>query len=318
MTWERTLKPWIIMSNHRIGRLQCIAYGFGIFLVALPVLVAAVILFTTGHRYLGLVILIVATIVVSILDAMLAIRRLHDMNRSGWWAIIQALTVLIEFRDVSNIHPTGLLLVVLLVAYGILMIYALALTLIPGSEGDNRFGSPPPANSAWVLSGAIGGVLTPIIVFTVAVLFAVQNEARMRAALPDNSHPAVVSVHEIPSIVAKLDNTHTDGNYAVFLFIPTEAAGDENASVNLQWSIDNGGHLGLDWILLAPRNIADAEKIRAFASREGYQLTEHEMNDVHYLRVEGPGVTNLGMDIIEKLYGLPPYAEIGFLAHGIK
>ena len=45
----------------------------------------------------------------------LAVRRLHDFNQSGWWAV-------------------------LLFVPGVNLIFLLALMVIPGTEGENRFG----------------------------------------------------------------------------------------------------------------------------------------------------------------------------------
>lgn len=45
----------------------------------------------------------------------LAVRRLHDFNQSGWWAV-------------------------LLFVPGVNLLFLLALMAIPGTEGENRFG----------------------------------------------------------------------------------------------------------------------------------------------------------------------------------
>jgi uncharacterized membrane protein YhaH (DUF805 family) len=79
------------------------------------------------------------------------IRRLHDFNRSGWWALAATLTPLvpaIPLMFMSGQEDVGL-------AVGFLAELALIVVIgvIPGSPGDNRFGPPPPFTARRVLTG---------------------------------------------------------------------------------------------------------------------------------------------------------------------
>ena len=77
-------------------------------------------------------------------------RRLHDMNQSGWWALVLPLAILISLpRRIAELTPKGAL------AYGghgftwfgsvglVLMIALFAMTITPGTIGPNRFGADP-------------------------------------------------------------------------------------------------------------------------------------------------------------------------------
>lgn len=77
-----------------------------------------------------------------------AVRRLHDTNRSGWWLLIVAIPYAIlgftmgqaaASGDVSGMATAGLFSLVAL-AGAIVMIVFLVL---PGNSGDNKYGPDP-------------------------------------------------------------------------------------------------------------------------------------------------------------------------------
>lgn len=111
-----------------------------------------------------------------------------------------------------------------------------------------------------------------------------------------------VQVRRIPEIVQQLRTQSRDTSWIVFLFSKHGETSDDDI-VNLQFSVEKG-HAGLDWVLLAPRNIKDRDKIVAFARQRGVQMRERELNNVHYLRAEGNGVETLGVAIATEFYGL--------------
>jgi len=69
------------------------------------------------HVHLGIVsgIFAIASIIPGIA---VAIRRLHDTNRSGWWILIALIPII------------GAIILIVF-------------TLLPGEEADNQYGSPP-------------------------------------------------------------------------------------------------------------------------------------------------------------------------------
>lgn len=81
------------------------------------------------------------------------VRRLHDINRSGWWALLAAgsyafLGVGLVTSDpeaamqgVERLGPPTLIALVL--AWVIMMIVLLFFTVTRGNEGPNRFGPDP-------------------------------------------------------------------------------------------------------------------------------------------------------------------------------
>ena len=122
-----------------------------------------------------------------------------------------------------------------------------------------------------------------------------------------------VTVRDIPQIVNRLQRHGKDGNYAVLMFVPPDSKDD--VAVNLQYSIE-GGVIGLDWVLTGPRNVADQEKVREFASGLGQSLVEEEKNKVRYLRVTGRGIVELGERIVLDFYRVKPETKLELIAEG--
>jgi hypothetical protein len=141
--------------------------------------------------------------------------------------------------------------------------------------------------------------------------------SRESLVIPEQAvHESLVTVEQMPAVVAKLQREGKDSSFAVFMFEP-RAGEPKKVSVNLQFSIENGV-TGLDWVLLSPRNIADKEALSAFIASSGHAVSEHEMNDVKYLRVEGSGVSELGVKICREFYHLTPDEKMELLAEGFE
>jgi len=124
-----------------------------------------------------------------------------------------------------------------------------------------------------------------------------------------------VKASDIDAIFAKLDAVQKDGSFAVFVF--TASGGTPtNDAVNIQFSIE-GGRSGFDWVLLAPGNLRDESRFRQFAHARGYSVIDREMNNVKYLRVEGPkSLPHLCRAVICEMYQIAPDADIDLIPEG--
>ncbi|MDC7682484.1 DUF805 domain-containing protein [Asticcacaulis sp. BYS171W] len=79
--------------------------------------------------------------------ACLTIKRLHDLNLSGWWCLALLLfpvtsagaMVLIYFLEAGSVIPV---LLAVIAGIPVLLAYIL-LTFVKGTVGDNRFGPDP-------------------------------------------------------------------------------------------------------------------------------------------------------------------------------
>ncbi len=126
----------------------------------------------------------------------------------------------------------------------------------------------------------------------------------------------MISVSEMASVIESLSLGQGYPRYAVLMFLPHDATDEDY--VNLQYSVDHG-IVGMDWVLLGARNIADSKAIRALAKTLGFSFRRYEMNQVSYLRVEGPGLAelaHLGTSIVSGFYQFEADSKVKLLLQG--
>jgi uncharacterized membrane protein YhaH (DUF805 family) len=124
-------QPKIFSFSGRIGRMRYLAYGIGLNILLMAVMIplggmTAAMGGEAGMSMLGMVMVglfYIATIAISI---MFAKRRLNDLNRSGWWFLLFLVPI-------------------------VNLLMAIYLVFFPGSDGDNNFGPAPTSNSVGVL-----------------------------------------------------------------------------------------------------------------------------------------------------------------------
>jgi hypothetical protein len=147
------------------------------------------------------------------------------------------------------------------------------------------------------------------------LLLALYLKRRFASTFSATSHKNAATAYEIPHVIKQLQQSARDGNFVVFLFVPPDSTDGE--AVNLQYSIEDG-IIGLDWVLIGPRNIADRTKISEFAATLGYRFKECEMNDTRYLRVTGSGISDLGKSIIKDFYKLNLNTKLDLVTEGFE
>ncbi len=125
----------LFSSQGRIGRVRYLTYSFGLSILCF--IVAGVVAALTGPLALGL-----GYATVFYLHIMLAIKRSHDFNTSGWLSLL-------VFVPIIN----------------------LAFLFIPGTDGPNRFGNKtaPNGSAGVVLIGLIVGVAVLGILAAIAI-----------------------------------------------------------------------------------------------------------------------------------------------------
>ena len=121
---------------------------------------------------------------------------------------------------------------------------------------------------------------------------------------------------QIPFVVEQLRAKGKKISYVIFDFeAQADFIGQSDNTVNLQYALQDGV-VGLEWVLICQRNIADKKRIIKFITQLGYNVTEHELNDVHYLRVVNGDIVNLGMRIVTEFYQLDSNAEVDLFVNG--
>lgn len=149
----------------RLGRMRFFTFSYALMfafsiLIAIFVMVFAATAFDMSKvSFSAIIPIVLLSIIWVYLTIMLIIKRLHDMNASGWW-ILMPLGLLFGLGIISGIlasrNPSGsatmVTLMTLISPLSTLVIGAI-LTLMPGTKGKNRFGSVPPPNGIGVKIG---------------------------------------------------------------------------------------------------------------------------------------------------------------------
>ena len=140
----------VFSMKGRLGRLRYLAYGFGVALIGQILLtlmggMGVALQSDTGNilSLVGIGVVYIAMIVISI---MLAVQRLHDLDKTGWLYLL----ILVPLVNII---------------FGLYMLFA------RGTQSANRYGNPPPPNSTGVVIAAwllifvfVGGIVAAITI----------------------------------------------------------------------------------------------------------------------------------------------------------
>ena len=161
-----------------------------------------------------------------------------------------------------------------------------------------------------------------------ALPMAMLNAGNARAGLPRNlvqGRPSeavpggleyVIRPSQMPHVIDQLRLNGRDGSWATLMFSTGVRSAETNDQIlNLQYSVE-GGVVGLDWVLLGPRCIADLLQIGALAASRGLTVLVKRMNNVLYMRMEGADLAGLGQAIVKDLYRVPDAADMSLLISG--
>jgi len=137
---------------------------------------------------------------------------------------------------------------------------------------------------------------------------------RGKAGMPRLLKQTEVRTDNLPGLAEALSRGSAPDRYAALIFNTPDRPSDEDA-LNIQMSFENG-RMGFDWVLLAPRNIEDQEKFRAFARAHGVEAIARSENGVSYLRVEGTDVAKFTATVVTEMYHRPSNAPLGLVYEG--
>ncbi|GAA5121218.1 DUF805 domain-containing protein [Alloalcanivorax gelatiniphagus] len=146
---RRTTDPFAFRG--RLGRLRYFAY-VGLVMLVLYLMLTFASILSAGVAGDGRPTVLVGLVALALMVVatfawvVYGVRRLNDMDRSGWLMVL-------GFVPVLN------------------LVLALVLLFAPGSPGDNRYGPRPPANGTGVVLGAVaaGLVMLALIGIVAAV-----------------------------------------------------------------------------------------------------------------------------------------------------
>jgi len=125
-----------------------------------------------------------------------------------------------------------------------------------------------------------------------------------------------VTVENISKLAQALKETGEDGSFWVIL-VPGTSKSD-GFDANLQFSLQKGS-LGIDWVLLAKRNIQDSKKFIKIAESHNLSISKIEENGVEYLRAEGPvNLSDVATNILNEMYGIDSTIEMPLIITGFE
>lgn len=146
MDGEAAAEVHLFSYSTRLNRLRFFVYLGAVSLtMVVPAFIIAGLLIALKHLILGGLIILAGLIFYETMHIVLAIRRLHDVGRNGWWALIYPLTLVISFAKGVRPDSTPILSAYVLVVI-VAFFFSLFLLFTPGMPGDNRYGPPPPPN----------------------------------------------------------------------------------------------------------------------------------------------------------------------------
>lgn len=140
----------------RIGRVRYLGWSMALLLCSAPIFLLATGVAALSSS-LSLVLIIAVSLAITAVAVCIGVQRLHDLGWSGWlW--------LLNFVPLVG------------------SVFALLMLILPGSQGVNRFGPPPPPNSRKVTILAWLIILVPIIAILAAIAIPQYQQYVERAA----------------------------------------------------------------------------------------------------------------------------------------
>ena len=131
----------ILSTAGRLGRVRYIGYTVGLsMLLAIAMGLVMAMSATAGIAALSVIVTVLGYVAIIALQIILTVQRCHDFNSSGWLSIL-----------------------------AIIPLVNLIFWAIPGTDGPNRFGNPPPPNT----TGAVVLALIIPLIFVVGIVAAI-------------------------------------------------------------------------------------------------------------------------------------------------
>lgn len=128
----------------RIGRARYLGWSMAMVLLAIPVFAVLGGLSALSTIFGGLL-SFVALIGLAVVSVFIGAKRLHDLGWSAWLWLILLIPII-----------GG--------------VFSLVMLIVPGNEGPNRYGPPPPPNSKGVLVLAWSVLVVPVLIGILAAL----------------------------------------------------------------------------------------------------------------------------------------------------
>ena len=148
---QKSILKKIFTTKGRLNRLRYFKYHFSLFLIL--AILEFVIFFTFGffnsvNKILTIILLLIAVftcIFILVAQIMLAIRRLHDLNYSGWYYLLWLIFIMIASTTYKVADKTDNIyfLICSLIFDLLCLAFSLCMLFKKGTVGTNKYGADP-------------------------------------------------------------------------------------------------------------------------------------------------------------------------------
>jgi uncharacterized membrane protein YhaH (DUF805 family) len=130
----------------RIGRLRAMAYTFPVMLPIVLLAIGTAIAAPQNYFFIG-TIMGIGLLFTLYFSLRLMVLRMHDVNLSGKW-LLGFIVAIALGAATRNVFFVAVATVIFYLACMVVYLF------VPGTDGDNNYGEPPPPNTLWVKIGA--------------------------------------------------------------------------------------------------------------------------------------------------------------------
>ena len=132
----------------------------------------------------------------------------------------------------------------------------------------------------------------------------------------NNGHGGWVTLADFPALVSALKASPSADAFWVVL-VPGTARSD-GCPANLQYSVEDGV-AGIEWVLLADRNLEDRQLFETAITRAGGVVEERFRNEVPWLRaVELQDSIKVGQAFLQAAYNVTPETKLELINSGFR
>lgn len=132
----------------RASRTEYWVFTLGSLAVAVPALIPQIVSAGVALKLISLLAMVVFFLAATIVSVSLTVRRLHDINQCGLWALLLFSPFLLNLGvslapKLQGVEPNAALVAITQTFSMLMSAASLAIALVPGTASDNKYGPIP-------------------------------------------------------------------------------------------------------------------------------------------------------------------------------